>query len=99
MAGTTLRSPYALAGEQVDDRQQDHRTDQREQEGAEGDRFVDAAAEQPAGNQRADDADHDVEDDALLGIALHDDAGQPAYDAADDQPDDDAHDRTSGGEL
>jgi hypothetical protein len=44
-------------------------------------------------------SDHDVEDDALLGIALHDDAGQPAYDAADDQPDDDAHDRTSGGKL
>ena len=41
--------------------------------------------------ERADDADHDVEEDALLGVGLHHDAGQPADDPAHDQPYDQTH--------
>ena len=44
-----------------------------------------------------DDADDDVEDDPLLPVRLHDDAGQPADDAADDQPDDETHGMPSCG--
>jgi hypothetical protein len=50
-----------------------------------------------APEQRADDADDDVEEDALGGIALHDDAGEPTNDAADNQPNDKVHSNTPGG--
>ena len=40
--------------------------------------------QQPARQQRADDADHDVADQAETGAA-HDQAGKPAGDRADDE--------------
>ena len=51
-------------------------------------RLVDVAAveDQPA-DERADDADDDVEQYALLRVGAHDEAGQPADDAADHEPD------------
>ena len=78
------------AANEVDDRQQDDRAEQRIEEALDGDRVVErrAAAEQETGDRRADDADDDVEKDALLSIGAHDHAGQPAANATDDQPDD-----------
>src|SRR5207342_3908782 len=48
-------------------------------------------AAQPAAQERADNADDHIEQDALLRIRPHDQAGEPADDAAHDQPDDDVH--------
>src|SRR5690606_15675308 len=53
------------ARKQVDDCQQNDRTYQRIQEGRYGDGLVYAAAEYPACYQRADDADHYIQNDAL----------------------------------
>src|SRR5690606_18196788 len=85
-------SAHAAAPEQVDDRQQDDRADQR------GHQVADPATEvqshhrqQPAAEEAADDADDDVEDDALLPIRAHEHARQPAGDTADDQHDDEVH--------
>src|ERR1041385_8428632 len=47
--------------------------------------------QQQAAEERADDADHDVEDDALPVVRLHDDAREPAEDAADDEPHNESH--------
>ena len=47
--------------------------------------------EQQAGDDGTDDADNDVEDDALLGVGSHDEACKPAANTADDQPDDYTH--------
>jgi hypothetical protein len=49
------------------------------------------ASDKPSGQQGSDDADHHVEQDALLSVGTHDDAGEPAHDAADDQPNQNAH--------
>src|SRR3546814_7656901 len=72
--------------------QQDDRTDQR------GDQVADPApkaqshhGQQPAVQEAADDADDNVEDDALLPVRAHEHARQPAGDAADDQHDDEVH--------
>src|SRR5690606_23130 len=91
-----VASADATAAEPVDDCQQDHRADQRDDEAHDRNAVVDRTcatqrADQPATDQGADDTDDDVEQDALLTIALHDDACQPADDAADDQPDEDSH--------
>src|SRR3546814_9768616 len=73
-------SAYATAAEQVDDRQQDDRADQGgdESHDVEPAAHVRAAADQggdqPAADEGADDADHDVQQDALLGIGTHDHA-------------------------
>src|SRR4249919_1174571 len=90
------------AGEEVDDGEQHHRTQQRDQERANAQARIDGAdadqrGDEPARQQGADDADHDVEEDALGGIALHDDAGEPTNDAADYQPNDKVHNNTPGG--
>ena len=49
------------------------------------------ARQQPAGDERADDADHDVADQAKAHAA-HDQAGEPAGDRADDQNDENCFD-------
>ena len=86
--GGENRLPYATASYQVDHGQQDHGAEQRPQEGFQGEALVDVAlAEHQAGDDRADDADHDVQQDALLGVRAHDQAREPAHDATDDQPD------------
>src|SRR5690606_24311927 len=90
-------SAHATTPEQVNDRQQDNRTYQRHQQSGDTEiTAVDIAANtqhaaDPAANEGADDADDDVEEDALLAIGLHDHAGNPADDAAYDQPNDDTH--------
>src|SRR3546814_4859463 len=47
--------------------------------------------EQETAEQRADDTNNDVEQDALLGVGAHDDAREPADDAPDDQCNDEIH--------
>ena len=55
-------------------------------------RFVRAFAEElEVENGDEDNADDDVEEDALLPIGPHDDAGKPADHATDDKPHDDTH--------
>src|SRR5690606_23696538 len=81
---------------QVDDREQDQRAERRHHEAPGREAVVDGTGaqqrtDQPSTDKRTHDADDDVEQDALLSVALHDDACQPADDAADDQPDDDSH--------
>ena len=48
-------------------------------------------ADEPAAEERADDADHDIEKDSLTAVGAHHDAGKPADDAANDQPQDESH--------
>src|SRR5690606_2578231 len=94
VAGRLPASAHPSAPEQVDDGQQDDGANQRYQDADEVDSIVDRStadpqhAGQPATKQGADDADHDVEEDTLLGVGLHDEAGDPADDAADNQPND-----------
>ena len=44
-----------------------------------------------AGDHGTNNADDDIEDDALLSVGAHDEARKPAADTADDQPNDDTH--------
>ena len=75
--------------EEADNDQEDHRAndgvDDRGQIASDQDKPD--HRQQPAGDHGADDADHDVADQAEA-IALDDLPGQPACDRADDQPDD-----------
>src|SRR3954447_2346892 len=92
-----MRLTDAAAAEQVDDRQQDHGADQGHQDRADADAFVDRAhahhrRDHPATDEGADDADDDVQQDALLAIGTHDQAGKPADDSTHDQPNEKAHD-------
>src|SRR5690606_39533235 len=86
---------HATAAHQIDDREQDDRTDESPQEaiGLEGAGL--GAAHEHAVKKSAlkstHDADDDIEEDALLRVGAHDDARQPADDAADDKRDDDTH--------
>src|SRR5690606_28726788 len=90
-------SAHAAATEQVDDGEQDDRADQRRNEShdVEACRSAGAAADErgdePAADQCTDDADDHVEQDPLLGVRPHDQAGEPADDAAHDQPNDQTH--------
>src|SRR6185436_18459998 len=93
-------SGVTAAAEEVDDREKDHRTEERDEELADAEiALVDGPGaeerreEQPA-QERADDADDDVEDHAHLVVPPHDDAGEPAEDAADDQPKEKGHWKT-----
>src|SRR3546814_5968467 len=84
----------------VDDRQQDQRADKRHEQRAniEGARDNGSAADErshdPPRQHRSHDADDDIQENALLAVGAHDDAGQPADDAADDQKNDEAHERS-----
>src|SRR3546814_13988954 len=81
------------APDEVDDREQDDRADEgrHERPPVEGVAAQMAAADQTAEQQpaedRADATDDDVQEDALLGIGAHHDAGKPADDAAHDECD------------
>src|SRR3546814_2476064 len=77
----------------MDDRQQYDRTSQRDQEchGCERGVVDVASGEDQAADERTDNADHDIEDDALLTICPHDDAGKPSDNAANDEPHDNSH--------
>src|SRR5688572_13819663 len=90
------RSANRAATKEIDDREQDHRSDQRHEERGQRDAVIDRAdADQRRDDeprqQRADDADDDVEQDALLRVSAHDDARQPAHHTAYYQPNQDAH--------
>src|SRR5688572_20978964 len=81
----------------VDDDQQDDRADHRDEKARQAEiALVDRSAtdqrrNEPAAQQGADDPDDDVEEEALLRVGLHDEAGYPTDDAAYDQPDDEIH--------
>jgi len=97
MRGGTHRVPPrtgfgggASALDEARDKQQDHRADQGV------DHLGDVAAadenakarQKPAGDDCADDADHDIADQSEPP-ALHDLTGEPAGDGTDDEPDND----------
>ena len=44
-----------------------------------------------SGEDRADDPDDDVHEDALLGVGAHNQAGKPAHHTTDDEPNNDTH--------
>src|SRR5437868_10619789 len=91
------RSANACSRDQVDDREQDHGAEERHQQAARAEltridrRRPDQGPDQPATQHRADDSDHDVEDDALAGVAPHHDAREPTDYTANNQPQDDSH--------
>src|SRR6266550_1290002 len=87
IAATESRLADGAPANQVDDCKQDNGAEKRIKERLDRDRLVDAAAEQKAGDDRTDDANDDVQDNALLGVSSHDQARQPADNAANDQPD------------
>ena len=85
----------AAAADQIDDPQQHHGANKRPQqtdraEGVETGTHTEKAAEEIA-EKSPNDTDDDIQNDALLPIRAHDDAGQPADDAANNQSDDQAH--------
>lgn len=88
------RLAHRTSAHEVDDGQQDHRSDQgHEEAGQRQTGIVDRTTRQnQAADKRADDADDDVQEDTLLCVGPHDDAGKPAHNAAHDQPQDNAHD-------
>src|SRR4051812_2916312 len=94
-AGT--RSARAAATDQIDDRQEDDRAEERDPEAGDAEVvLVDRAGtehrcQQPAAQHRADDADDDVQDDALLPVGSHDHAGDPTDEAAHYKPNDEVH--------
>src|SRR5882672_2395854 len=89
------RLASAAAPYQVDDREQDDRAEERDQQAAEAEvTLVDGPGaeqrcQQPAAEHCADDADDDVEKNALLRIGAHEKAREPAHQATDHEPDDD----------
>lgn len=78
-----LAAVKSAALEEIDHKEQDDRTPQRYQES----RYAEVVLVDRAdpkirgydvtGYERADDAHDDIEEDALLGIRLHDDTGYP----------------------
>ncbi len=97
LRGERHPSACGAAPEETQDGEQYYRADQRHDEAHDSDAVVDGAGaeqwpDQPSADQCADDADHDVEDDALLGVGAHEHACDPADQAAHDEPYDDAHD-------
>src|SRR5436190_1058966 len=94
---SAARSTCSAAAEQIDDAQKDDCADQRHEhrrktEGVLVDGgHADERRDEPTAEQRADDADDDVQDHALLRVGPHDHACQPTDDSADYQPDDEVH--------
>src|SRR4051794_38403709 len=80
--------PNGATPYQVDDRQQDHRADERDhQSGQVQSTVIDSwATQQEAADHRADDTDDNVQERALLGICPHDDTCQPTNQCAEYQP-------------
>jgi hypothetical protein len=88
------------AAHQIDYTEQDHRTDKSSEKGH---RIKGIAAQMPtitdaekpeyeAAEYRPETTDDDVEEDALLRIGTHNDAGEPADNATHDDCDDEIHD-------
>src|SRR5262249_33597361 len=90
--GLTARSGRAADG--VGDDQDDDGPDDRDDDAPEveaGDADAAERAEQPAADHRADDAEHDVENESRA-LPVHDLAGDEAGDQPEDDPGDDGHD-------
>jgi len=94
-----LRSANRAAREQVDDCQQDHSAQQRDQQRAKAEvaghdvAAADKRVEQEAGNYSANDTYDNIEKNALLSVTAHDDAGEPADDATYDDCENERHGR------
>lgn len=95
-------SARAAAPEQVDDGQQDHRAEQGDQQRAHAeDALVDRGnaqdgRDEDAGDRGPDDAHDHVQQDALLSVRAHQEAGDPADQAThDEQHDEIDHEETS----
>src|SRR5688500_11847030 len=91
---TSARSAPA---NQVDDEQQDDCADQRDKESRQAEialverTAADQRRNEPSAQQGADDADDDIQEEPLLRVGLHDEAGYPSDNPAHDQPDDQVH--------
>src|SRR3954453_6097101 len=86
-----MRLAHRATPEQVDDGEQDDGAQQRDQQSRQAEvprgdvARPEQRSQQEAREQGADDADDDVEENALLGIRPHHDAGDPSDEATDDQ--------------
>src|SRR5215831_11192757 len=85
------------ATEQVDNRQENDGPQQRDQERGEAEIvLIDGAnaeerREHEPGDQGADNPHHDIQEQALLRIGAHDEAGNPPQDTPDDNPQNQVH--------
>src|SRR5690606_17504770 len=83
----------APPGDQADQEQQDHRAAEAGEEAEPQTAALDVDTEQleqESAEQTADDTDHDVQQDALLSVGLHELAGNPTGESSDDDPADDS---------
>src|SRR6187551_1340321 len=100
-SASTTRSPpgsaHAIARDEIDDGEEDHRAQERNQQTANADdaridgRRAEQRAQQPTTQNGTHDTHDDVQDDSLTTVASHHDAGQPAHDSTDYQPQNDSH--------
>jgi hypothetical protein len=83
----------ATTPDQIERAEQHDRAEQRNEDAPDADhpRVDRSTAEQLLTQERAEDPDHDVRQDALPGIRLHDPARQLADGSAGNQSEDDAH--------
>src|SRR3954451_21582588 len=84
MLNPALCLPYRTTRDQVHNAQQYDSADERDRQGGQIEHTIvdrdgvpGQYTEQPAADQRAEDADDDVEQRALARIGVHDDAGKP----------------------
>src|SRR4029079_10581660 len=77
-----LRLANRTPADQIDDREQNDRAEQRIQERLYRNGLIDAATEQEARDHCAAEPDDDMENDALLSVVAHDQAGEPAANAS-----------------
>jgi hypothetical protein len=81
----------------MDNRQENAGTQQRGQQGGEAEIAVIESAtaeegrEHEPSDQGADNPDNDMQQQALLRIGVHDDAGNPPQDATEDKPQNKVH--------
>src|SRR3972149_67837 len=96
-AWTKSSAPLPLAaGDRLVDRQQNDGTQQCYQQGWEGDGLVDCPdtqqrGDKPTSNESADDAYHDIEQQALLRIRSHDPTGNITADRSSNEIYDEVH--------
>lgn len=92
-----IASARGAPANQVDDEQQDNGADERYEKARQAEialverTAADQRPYEPSAQQGADDSDDDVQEEPLLRVGLHDEAGYPSDNPAHDQPDDQVH--------
>jgi len=94
---SSFASTHGAPAKEVHNGQEDDRTEQGDEERWQAQMvLVDGANAEQGGQQDprdhgANNPDHDIEDDPLLGVRVHNDTRDPSEDTPDDQPEDKIH--------